>query len=262
MIKCLLEYCFFSTNWWNNFLVEGDEMSFLEYGRYLANIFWRKMAGCEFEHTVPTWLSLFRIVAVPIIILIELLVTQVSYIGWVLMTIYIFSCLTDLLDGFLARLVPSWETEFGAYCDQFTDKVFVISIIAWVFYTGRIGYDGIGEWELALILVSILREIVVVFVRIFIKLPSNLLGKLKTTFQMIAIGFIYGRGLFDDFFGLPLHEIGTVLLLFATLFSLWSFVAYAKDATLILWPKLKRGVASLLSVGRDWIMKLPPVNFF
>jgi len=209
------------------------------YVRYVTNRFWFKLAKCEFEHTVPTYLSLFRIVAAPLIILTEILWMQVMYVEWVLVTVYVYSCLTDWFDGKLARLIPSWESEFGRYIDQFADKFFVISMIIWVFVTGRIGYDGWVEIELAFVIIIIIRDVVVIVARTFITLPANGPAKWKTTFQMIALGFIYGRGLFDTFFGLPLHESGTLFLLLATGFSIWSFVIYAKDATPILWPKIK-----------------------
>jgi CDP-diacylglycerol--glycerol-3-phosphate 3-phosphatidyltransferase/cardiolipin synthase len=56
-------------------------------------------------------------------------------------------------------------------------------------------------------------------------------GKVKTAAQMVAITLLILR---DDLFGLPLYELGTVLLYAAAALTLWSMFLYLRAA----WPSL------------------------
>jgi cardiolipin synthase (CMP-forming) len=51
----------------------------------------------------------------------------------------------------------------------------------------------------------------------------SMLGKVKTTFQMIAIFTLLYH---EDIFGLPTLQIGTVLIYLAAVLTLWSMIYY------------------------------------
>ena len=59
----------------------------------------------------------------------------------------------------------------------------------------------------------------------------SMLGKVKTTFQMLAIGFLLYR---DPFLNIPVLFIGEILLVAAAALTLWSMVLYLRAA----WPSL------------------------
>ena len=59
------------------------------------------------------------------------------------------------------------------------------------------------------------------------------LGKLKTIFQMTGLSLLLFR---EDFLGLPIYDIGIVATVAAAMLTLWSMVAYMRNA----WPYLTR----------------------
>jgi len=58
-------------------------------------------------------------------------------------------------------------------------------------------------------------------------------AKMKTIVQMTGLSLMMFR---QDVFGLPMYEIGVVLLVIAAGLTLWSMVAYLQAA----WPELRR----------------------
>jgi CDP-diacylglycerol--glycerol-3-phosphate 3-phosphatidyltransferase len=65
------------------------------------------------------------------------------------------------------------------------------------------------------------------------KVAVSSLGKFKTIVQMTGLSLMMFR---QDVFGLPMYEIGVVLLVAAAALTLWSMVAYLQAA----WPELRR----------------------
>jgi CDP-diacylglycerol--glycerol-3-phosphate 3-phosphatidyltransferase len=57
------------------------------------------------------------------------------------------------------------------------------------------------------------------------------LGKIKTIFQMVALGCLLFQ---EDLFGLPIFLIGQSLLTIAAALTLWSGVDYLRAA----WPSM------------------------
>jgi len=51
----------------------------------------------------------------------------------------------------------------------------------------------------------------------------SMLGKIKTSFQMIAILFLLYH---EPLLGFPVHEVGTMLIYIAAILTLWSMVYY------------------------------------
>ena len=58
------------------------------------------------------------------------------------------------------------------------------------------------------------------------------IGKVKTMFQMFAIGFLLYE---NDLWGMPVYTIGLTLLYIAAALTLWSMFVYLKAA----WPMMK-----------------------
>jgi len=59
------------------------------------------------------------------------------------------------------------------------------------------------------------------------------LGKWKTILQMVGLSLMVYR---SDLLGLPIYEIGIVLLVIASVLTLWSMVSYLQIA----WPELRK----------------------
>ncbi len=64
------------------------------------------------------------------------------------------------------------------------------------------------------------------------RLKVSPIGKLKTGFQMVAIGFLLYR---EPLWFLPVAEIGELLLYIAAILTIWSMVTYIIAA----WPAMR-----------------------
>lgn len=98
-------------------------------------------------------------------------------------SLVLLAILTDYLDGIIARLSND-VTKHGELLDPAVDKIFTVSVLV-AFVEKQI----INSYEVFLI---VSREMLVTWVRSVmvnkgIVIPAYFLGKLKTTFQLIAI---------------------------------------------------------------------------
>ena len=131
-------------------------------------------------------LTLLRLVLVPIFLL-ALFAGDGHQNGFRVVAFVIFAaaCITDRLDGLLARNY-GMATEFGAFVDPIADKTLVGSAL--------IGLSMLGElpwWVTVLILA---REFGVTVLRLAVirrgVIPASWGGKLKTVVQVLAIGLL------------------------------------------------------------------------
>ena len=144
--------------------------------------------------------------------------------------IFVFAALTDWLDGFLARRMHQ-ESAFGQFLDPVADKLIVAAALLVL-----LNMDRVQVW-VALIIIG--REITISALREWMALLGagksvavHLVGKLKTTSQLIAIPFLL---LNETLFGwLDCARIGTWLIWVASFLTLWSMFYYLKKA----WPQL------------------------
>ena len=176
--------------------------------------------------TIPTLLTWARIAAIPLII-------GVYYLGWteptknlVATAMFVLFALTDWLDGWLARKLNQ-TSAFGAFLDPVADKFLVCACLLVLLEQGRV--DAI----VALVIVG--REIAISALREWMaqigasrSVAVHMLGKVKTTVQMVAIPFL----LFDGaLFGLIDTRIwGTGLIHIAAVLTIWSMVYYLRKA--------------------------------
>ena len=75
---------------------------------------------------LPNHLTIFRVFCIPIIILCML--PQSFLYNWIAVILYALACITDFLDGYLARRLRV-ESKFGQFFDPIADKILVISVI-------------------------------------------------------------------------------------------------------------------------------------
>ena len=134
-------------------------------------------------------LTIFRIILVPIMVIIPFLGIQgeifnipISYI--IIDLIFIIASITDKLDGYIARS-RNQVTTFGKFLDPLADKILVLAAMVMLVEMGRL-----PAW-IPIIVLS--REFIVSGYRLIAVekggkvIAASYWGKLKTTTQMIAI---------------------------------------------------------------------------
>ncbi len=176
--------------------------------------------------TLPTLLTWARIVAIPLIVGVFYLPLSQPMCNLIATVMFIVVALTDWADGWLARRLNQ-TSAFGAFLDPVADKFLVCAALLILVQLDRVN---------ALVaLVIIGREIAISALREWMaqigasrSVAVHMLGKLKTSTQMVAIPFL----LFDGrLFGVIDTRVwGTVLILVATVLTIWSMVYYLQKA--------------------------------
>ncbi len=176
--------------------------------------------------TIPTLLTWARIVAIPLIVVVFYLPMDAGMRNLVATVMFVFFALTDWLDGWLARKLNQ-TSAFGAFLDPVADKLLICAALVVLLRLDRV--------DALVALVIIGREIAISALREWMaqigasrSVAVHMLGKLKTTAQMIAIPFL----LFDSaLFGVIDTRIwGTVLMYVAAVLTVWSMVYYLRKA--------------------------------
>jgi len=165
----------------------------------------------------PNTLTLFRIAAVPIIVILMLFPTRVT--TFLAAIFFSAAAITDYFDGYLARKF-GLVSNLGKVMDPVADKLLVSS--AFIMLTS-LGW--VPAWMVCII---IGREIAVTGLRNIIAekgedLSASNLGKYKTGFQIAAAIPLL---IHYPFFGLDANAIGCFFLWGALGFTIWSGVDY------------------------------------
>ena len=176
--------------------------------------------------TLPTLLTWARIVAIPLIVGIFYLPLDTPTRNLTASVLFVAVALTDWLDGYLARRLNQ-TSAFGAFLDPVADKILVCATLLILLQLGRV--------DVFIALVIIGREITISALREWMaqigasrSVAVHMLGKLKTAAQMTAIPFLLFDGkLFGE---IDTHFWGTVLIIAASLLTIWSMVYYMKKA--------------------------------
>jgi CDP-diacylglycerol--glycerol-3-phosphate 3-phosphatidyltransferase len=181
--------------------------------------------------SLPNVLTVARIVAVPL--LVGLFYLDHPWAHVLAASVFIGAAITDSLDGYLARRMGI-TTPLGEFLDPVADKLIVAVALVLL-----VGHDT-RPFIVITAAVIIGREITVSALREWMahmgaraKVAVSALGKFKTILQMTGLSLMMFR---QDVFGLPMYEIGVVLLVVAAALTLWSMVAYLRAA----WPELRR----------------------
>jgi len=165
----------------------------------------------------PNALTLFRILAVPLVVVLLLIPNRLTCFMAALL--FSLAAITDYFDGLLARQ-KDMVTNLGKVMDPVADKLLVSS--AFIMLTS-LGW--VPAWVVCII---IGREIAVTGLRNLIAqsqqdVSASNLGKYKTGFQIAAaIPLLFHY----PYFGIDLHSIGMFFLWGAAIFTVWSGVDY------------------------------------
>ena len=176
--------------------------------------------------TLPTLLTWARIVAIPLIVGVFYLPLDGATRNLVATVLFVAFALTDWADGWLAR--PLNQTSpFGAFLDPVADKFLVCASLLVLVHLGR------ADVFAALIIIG--REIAISALREWMaqigasgSVAVHMLGKVKTTVQMVAIPFLLYDGVVLGLIDTRLW--GTGLLWLAAVLTVWSMVYYLRRA--------------------------------
>ncbi len=167
-----------------------------------------------------------RIAAIPFIVFVFDVPLASETKNLVATVMFILFALTDWLDGYLARKLNQ-TSAFGAFLDPVADKFLVCASLLVLVDLGRV--------DVIVALLIIGREIAISSLREWMALIGaaksvavNLLGKLKTTLQMVAIPFMLFDGVLWGW--LNTGAVGRVLIWLAAFLTIWSMLYYLKKA--------------------------------
>ncbi len=176
------------------------------------------------RHNIPNLLTWFRIVMIPVFIALFYLpksMLSAHQVHLFTMLLFVFAGITDWLDGYLARKLNQFSA-FGAFLDPVADKLMVTAALILLVSQGEV--DAI----IAFIIIG--REITISALREWMaqigegkSTAVSMIGKVKTTFQLVAIPFLLYQ---EPLLGLPIRQIGGVLIIVAALLTLWSMAYY------------------------------------
>jgi len=174
---------------------------------------------------IPNIMTLGRLATLPLLVI--LMMIDSSWAAWSALAIYSIGCITDWLDGYIARKYKL-ESNFGKFLDPVADKIFIATVLICLIANGHL-----AGWGVVPVLLILSREFLISGLREFfgpqnIQFPVSKLAKFKTGIQMFALGFLimgeYGVPV------LPLNiEIGYTLLIGATILTVLSGWAYLKE---------------------------------
>lgn len=169
---------------------------------------------------LPNALAFLRIVFAPLLFF---LLTHSfegihqSWINYFAALTFSLAALSDFFDGYIAR---TWEqiTKLGSILDPLADKMLILAA-----FIGLLIMDRVNEWIIYIILV---REFFITGFRVVmisenLDISASFAGKLKTGFQMVAIGFLIMEW--------PFAQILLYIALILTLYSGYEYIyAYIK----------------------------------
>ncbi len=176
-------------------------------------------SGLALGHTLshPNLLTLFRVAAVPVIVILMLFPTPTCS----LLAAIFFSAasITDYFDGFLARR-RGLVSDFGKVMDPIADKLLVSSA-----FIMMAALDRVPAW---LVCVIVGRELAVSGLRNIVAekgrdVSAANLGKYKTGFQIAAAIPLL---IHYPFLGLNVQAMGALFMWLALIFTVWSGAFY------------------------------------
>ena len=194
---------------------------------------------------LPNKLTIFRIILVPIMVIIPFLplegeLFKIPFTWLLISLIFIIASITDKLDGYLARS-RNEITAFGKFLDPIADKILVLAAMTMLVEASRL-----PAW---IPIIVLFREFLVSGYRLVAVqksgnvIAASIWGKLKTVTQMVGliVALIdmnsYGKFLAGSLTGISLllNVLSTGLLtisVIATIFSGWDYLKNGKDILL------------------------------
>jgi CDP-diacylglycerol--glycerol-3-phosphate 3-phosphatidyltransferase len=189
--------------------------------------------------TIPNQITLFRIILIPVFIIVFYLPITWNHFG--AFCIFWVAAVSDAVDGYLARKLNQ-SSDFGAFLDPVADKLMVVAALILLIQDYQVWWISISA------LLMIAREVFISALREFMSskgkrdlVAVSQMGKYKTAAQMLGIMGLIWQPNYDIpliLFNFP-HEIlmgaAYFFYIIATILTVSSMLSYFKAA----WPELK-----------------------
>ncbi|WP_054690012.1 CDP-diacylglycerol--glycerol-3-phosphate 3-phosphatidyltransferase [Fructilactobacillus florum] len=179
---------------------------------------------------LPNKLTVFRMVLIPVFLLLMLLQmgsvviagTRLPINQGLAAIVFIVAALTDFLDGQIARR-QHLITNFGKFADPLADKLLVLTALIMLIGPTT---NRVPAWIAAVI---VCRELAVTGLRLIIVENNGQVvaaawpGKIKTFFEMIAVVILLLNNVIFNNIGVP---AGTICLYIALIAAIYSGIDY------------------------------------
>ncbi len=182
---------------------------------------------------LPNKLTVIRMVLTPVF-LVVFLAPFIPYHYFIGLAVYIIGCITDFLDGKIARKY-NLITTFGKLADPVADKMLTTAAL--------LALMDAGYCSLYIVFIVLTREFAVTSVRLAasaqgVVIPANIWGKLKTVSQMLSTVVIMffialnSVSILPESF--PLDTVSSVLLWITAVLAVISGIIYIKDGVKVI----------------------------
>lgn len=183
---------------------------------------------------LPNRLTIFRIILVPVVVLIYIFPyaqfgiepkvfnfsgVSLSVINLICLGVYAVAAFTDFLDGHIARS-RNMMTTFGKFADPIADKMLTTTMF--ILFVSR------GIIPVVPVIIMVCRDIIVDGCRMIAAsngkvVSAQMLGKIKTVLQMVTIIMILVNNLPFQIWNIP---VTTIMLWFSAFVSAGSGISY------------------------------------
>jgi len=172
---------------------------------------------------LPNLLTYSRIAAVPVVVALmywQSILGGGLWLRWLALAVFISAAITDMLDGYFARIYGQ-QSSLGRMLDPIADKLLVASCLLML-----AAEETIRGWSLLAAVIILCREILVSGLREYlaelrVSVPVSRLAKWKTTWQLVAVGFLIAGDAGDLVYPV-VTPIGLALLWLSALVTLYT----------------------------------------
>jgi cardiolipin synthase (CMP-forming) len=155
--------------------------------KFTLRIF-QHLPATEMRITIPTLFTLSRIIVIPIIVVSMVL----SWWGCAFF-FFVFACLTDVIDGLLARFLNE-KTFLGACLDPIADKLLLISCFFTLAFVSTPLFS-VPRWFVFFVIskemIQVAGAALIYYTRGYLNVQPTVLGKTTTFIQMIFIIWLF-----------------------------------------------------------------------
>jgi CDP-diacylglycerol---glycerol-3-phosphate 3-phosphatidyltransferase len=192
--------------------------------------------------STPNLLSLLRIATAPLLVYLLLFTGPLA--SALAAGVFLIACITDFLDGYIARNYGSGTT-LGKFLDPLADKLVVNAALIMLAAIPRVPH--IPAW---IVVVLVSRETMVTGLRAVAAAQGRVigaeeLGKYKMALQSIAL---LGLLIHYPYFYIDFFAGGMFILWIATVVSIWSGVDYFVKAAGVWSPATRQNVAKRAAI--------------
>ena len=201
-------------------------MKKINLSRFTLHIF-NRLPVSERRITLATLITATRLFLTPVIV-----ASMLAHFWGMAFFFFVFACLTDVLDGFLARFLNE-KTFLGACLDPIADKFLLLSCFATLAFISTPLFSIPPLFVLFVLskeIIQLAGASILYYRNGYLNIQPTFLGKTTTFLQMIFIMWLF----YCYFFHLVPIKMYYIMLGIMTLFISASFVQYVRIGLRIL----------------------------